>query len=88
MIHDGYMHLYWTTNAKDFMGYKPGDLLVTGYHGGGGFAAAPQVLVLGLATGIAPGQPTPEPAEFPPPSLNVEYRIGGRLFNGYHYKRG
>lgn len=79
--------MYWKTNASEFLGYKPGELVVFDYQGGGGFSGAPQILWFGLASGIAPGQPAPVPAEFPAPNNSYEYRVGGRNFSGYHYHK-
>lgn len=85
MINDSLKHLYWKTNANTFLGFKPGELVIVGYHSGGGFTGAPQMLEAALASGIAKGNPTPQPVEFPLPFTELEYRIGGRLWNGYHY---
>lgn len=87
MLRSYWLKVYWTTNKEPLFGYEPGKLIVYNYQGGGGFAAAPEILYVGLTEGIAPNQLTPEQAEWPSPGIMVEYRVGGRQFNGYHYKR-
>lgn len=87
MLSHRFKELYWKTNAVTFMGFDPGTVVVTDYRSGGGFAGAPEQIVLGLVTGIAPGQPPPEPVEFPQPSPSLAYHIGGQGYTGYHYKR-
>lgn len=85
MINNSHKYLYWKTNSNEFAGFKPGELLVVEYHSGGGFAGAPEVLKLTKIKNIANGQPVPDLKEFPPPSTNLEYHIGGRAFSNYAY---
>lgn len=85
MINNQHSKLYWKTNKNVLLGYQPGELLCVDYCCGGGFAGAPERIKLGKAQGIASGQPEPQSAEFPAPSTDIEYTIGGRLFDGYHY---
>jgi hypothetical protein len=87
MHNNDHAYLYWKTNAKEFLGYAPGKLVVVGYESGGGFSGAPEVLTLGLTGGIAKGQPDTESVELPPPRVSLEYHIGGRDFQGYHCYR-
>lgn len=85
MLNDTFSGLLWKTNDKPLLGYDVGCLVCHTYESGGGFAGAPQVFYMAPVEGIAPGQPKPEPASFPHPCTGVEYHIGGRRWNGYHY---
>lgn len=85
MLNNSVQELYWTTNKNAILGYEPGELVVWEYHCGGGFSGAPQILNVAPVMGIAPGQPVPQPADWPHPCTGIEYRVGGRLYAGYHY---
>lgn len=87
MLKTSMLRFYWTVNANPVLGYNPGELVCFDYQAGGGFAGAPQVLFVGLASGISPSSDVkPKPAEWPMPNVSIEYRIGGRQFQGYHYR--
>lgn len=85
MVTKRHRHLYWTTNLEELFGFPPGTLLISRYESGGGFAGAPEVLTVSLVSGMAPDSPKPEQAEWPQPSNNVDYRVGGRMFSGWVY---
>lgn len=87
MISNQHKYLYWKTNANVLLGFQPGELVAVDYRCGGGFAGAPEEIVLGPIANVAKGQPSPEPVEFPPPSTGLVYEIGGRAFMNYAYKR-
>jgi hypothetical protein len=87
MINNSMRHKYWTTNKEECFGFKPGELVIYDYRSGGGFAGAPQVFYVGLASGIAPDQPPAPQEEWYLPGSEVEYRIGGHGFHGYHYRK-
>jgi hypothetical protein len=88
MILNRHKNLYWKLVLDELFGEPSGYWLCVDYSSGGGFAGAPEVLVLAPASGIAPGEPSPQLAEFPSPCSLVEYRVGGRSHGMYHYFKG
>jgi hypothetical protein len=69
--------LLWAVNASTFLGYAPGMLMVVKHTPGGGFYGAAQELHLSIKQGNE--TETFQQADFPPPSRDVMYSIGGPM---------
>jgi hypothetical protein len=83
MIRDTLKNLQHKTNANMILGFPPGILYCVMTIPGGGFAGASQKIEV---VQLKDGPNEFERVEFPPPSVSVEYHIGGRVWgnNNYH----